>query len=331
MHTTSTVCSHEANSPVGHSGLWKCGRIQRATARTTHAADQSSRNGLPIFPQKIVRGQFFRIFRLINRVILIPGPEGGSPRRPTKLPDGRHFVEAPMRHIGVPSLLWRSRSPPPWLYAPLPGSAAGAGRGAEVRPDRGRAGLQRHRPPSNLKYADNDGNELAALLRQQGYRRVVLMTRSEALKQGPRRTRPQGRRHPRPAQKRRSVLEDCREGDTVVVAFSGHGEQVEQRRQVLLLPAQRPTWATQRRWSRWTRCTPSLKVAKPTWATQRRSSRWTMYPSSRGAGRASSCWWRTPVAATRFAVGKAAGDPRLKDGDSCPFWKKPEGGAMAIV
>jgi hypothetical protein len=75
----------------------------------------------------------------------------------------------------------------------------------------------------NLKHTEDDVNDLAALLKDQlRYDRVVVLTQE----------RGNQRREFDPTadniqEQLQSLLEDCRKGDTVLVAFSGHGAQLK--------------------------------------------------------------------------------------------------------
>lgn len=75
---------------------------------------------------------------------------------------------------------------------------------------------------TSLAYPENDVTALAEVLRGAGYARVVLLTRSGGVKQA--RYLPTGRNIRREL---RGLLEDRREGDTVLVAFAGHGLEFE--------------------------------------------------------------------------------------------------------
>ena len=73
-----------------------------------------------------------------------------------------------------------------------------------------------------LDYTENDVTELAQLLRDAGYKRVVLMTQAEAVAQGDNDLVPTGKNIRRQL---RSLLEDRQAEDGVLIAFSGHGVQ----------------------------------------------------------------------------------------------------------
>ena len=73
-----------------------------------------------------------------------------------------------------------------------------------------------------LEYTENDVTELAQLLRDAGYKRVVLMTQAEAVAQGDNDLEPTGKNIRRQLQ---SLLEDRGPEDGVLIAFSGHGVQ----------------------------------------------------------------------------------------------------------
>ena len=73
-----------------------------------------------------------------------------------------------------------------------------------------------------LEYTENDVTELAQVLRDAGYKRVVLMTQAEAVAQGDNDLEPTGKNIRRQL---RSLLEDRQAEDGVLIAFSGHGVQ----------------------------------------------------------------------------------------------------------
>ncbi len=74
----------------------------------------------------------------------------------------------------------------------------------------------------SLRYTENDVNGLAAVLKDAGYKRVVLMTQAEAAAESDPELLPTGKNIRRQLQ---SLLEDRKPGDGVLVAFSGHGVQ----------------------------------------------------------------------------------------------------------
>ena len=73
-----------------------------------------------------------------------------------------------------------------------------------------------------LDYTENDVTELAQVLRDAGYKRVVLMTQSEALAQGDNDLEPTAKNIRREL---KALLEDRKPEDAVLIAFSGHGVQ----------------------------------------------------------------------------------------------------------
>lgn len=86
---------------------------------------------------------------------------------------------------------------------------------------------------SNLKYTENDAHDLADVLRQVGYRRVVLLTQKAAYKAE------QKDLFPTAANIRlhlKSLLEDKLASDTVFVAFSGHGVQLKKFNKLYFCP-----------------------------------------------------------------------------------------------
>ena len=74
----------------------------------------------------------------------------------------------------------------------------------------------------NLDYTENDINDLAEVLRETGYKRVVVLTQSEAADLRDNDLLPT-RNNIR--EQLRSLLEDRKTEDSVLVAFSGHGVQ----------------------------------------------------------------------------------------------------------
>ena len=86
---------------------------------------------------------------------------------------------------------------------------------------------------SNLKYTENDAHELAEVLGKAGYRHVVVLTQKaafESMKKD---------RFPTAANIRlhlKAWLEDRREGDTVFVAFSGHGVHLKKQNKLYFCP-----------------------------------------------------------------------------------------------
>ena len=74
----------------------------------------------------------------------------------------------------------------------------------------------------SLKYTENDVNDLAQVLRDAGYKTVVLMTQSEAAAARSDDLEPNADNVRRQL---KTMLDDRKPGDTVLVAFSGHGVQ----------------------------------------------------------------------------------------------------------
>jgi len=90
---------------------------------------------------------------------------------------------------------------------------------------------------SNLRYCENDVEQLAEVLRGEGYgfNRVVLLTRGAALKD-------QDRDDILPTAENirirlKGMLKDLRARDTVVVAFAGHGVQIKADGKMYFCPA----------------------------------------------------------------------------------------------
>ena len=74
----------------------------------------------------------------------------------------------------------------------------------------------------NLDYTENDVDGLAQVLRGAGYKRVVLMTETEAVARRDNELMPTGKNV---RSQLKALLEDRKAGDSVVLAFSGHGVQ----------------------------------------------------------------------------------------------------------
>ena len=74
----------------------------------------------------------------------------------------------------------------------------------------------------SLQYTENDVNDLAAVLKDAGYKRVVLMTQSEAASQGDNTLLPTAKNV---RKKLAAILDDRKPNDSVLIAFSGHGVQ----------------------------------------------------------------------------------------------------------
>src|SRR5262249_53020660 len=79
-------------------------------------------------------------------------------------------------------------------------------------------GVQNYDGLSKLKYTEKDVTELGEVLKQSGYKRVVVLTEG----QGKPELLPTGRNIRKLI---RSILEDCAAGDTVLIGLSGHGVQ----------------------------------------------------------------------------------------------------------
>jgi formylglycine-generating enzyme required for sulfatase activity len=84
-----------------------------------------------------------------------------------------------------------------------------------------------------LKYTENDAADLAAVLRDAGYKRVVLMTQSNAAAEGDNDLLPTGDTVRRQLA---ALLEDRKPGDTVLIAFSGHGVQFKDEKDCYFCP-----------------------------------------------------------------------------------------------
>ena len=76
----------------------------------------------------------------------------------------------------------------------------------------------------NLAYTENDVTELAQVLRDAGYKRVVLMTQSAALAEGDSDLQPTSDNI---RAQLKGVLDGRKPDDTVLIAFSGHGVQLK--------------------------------------------------------------------------------------------------------
>ena len=74
----------------------------------------------------------------------------------------------------------------------------------------------------NLDYTENDVNDLAEVLKGAGYKRVVVLTQSAAADQRDNALLPTAQNI---RDQLRGLLEDRKPGDSVLVAFSGHGVQ----------------------------------------------------------------------------------------------------------
>ena len=85
----------------------------------------------------------------------------------------------------------------------------------------------------DLSYTENDINDLAGVLRDAGYRRVVLMTQAESAAQGDAELLPTARNVRR---KRQGILEDRKPEDTVLIAFSRHGVQFKEEKDSYFCP-----------------------------------------------------------------------------------------------
>ena len=108
---------------------------------------------------------------------------------------------------------------------------ARSAEGTQVCPAGGRAADPTGSGLNNLKFCENDVNGLAEVLRGQKYNRVIVLTRAEW------KARDNDDLEPTAANIRdqlKAILEDRKEGDTVLLAFSGHGATQEGRQDVLL-------------------------------------------------------------------------------------------------
>ena len=85
----------------------------------------------------------------------------------------------------------------------------------------------------NLTYSENDVAELAQLLRDAGYKRVVLMTQSAALAEGDNDLLPTSDNI---RAQLKAILDDRQADDTVLVAFSGHGVQLKGKKEHYFCP-----------------------------------------------------------------------------------------------
>src|SRR5262249_25401766 len=74
---------------------------------------------------------------------------------------------------------------------------------------------------TSLQFTENDVNDLAQVLQDAGYRRVVVMTQTEANKDASRLPIAKNIRD-----QLQGLLEDRKPEDSVLVAFSGHGVQL---------------------------------------------------------------------------------------------------------
>jgi uncharacterized caspase-like protein len=85
----------------------------------------------------------------------------------------------------------------------------------------------------SLIYTENDVNGLAAVLKDDGYKRVVLLTQAEAAAQGDNDLLPTARNVRRQL---KAILDDRKPGDSVLVAFSGHGVQFRDQKDSYFCP-----------------------------------------------------------------------------------------------
>jgi sulfatase modifying factor 1 len=86
---------------------------------------------------------------------------------------------------------------------------------------------------SSLKYTENDAHDLADVLRRGGFRRVVVLSQRAAFEGKDKELFPTAaniRLH------LRSILEDRKPGDTVLVSFSGHGAHLKKRETLFFCP-----------------------------------------------------------------------------------------------
>ncbi len=84
-----------------------------------------------------------------------------------------------------------------------------------------------------LKYAEDDAHALVELLRSSGYRRVVVLSQKEFQEKGDADLLPTG---DNVREQLKSLLEDRGKGDTVVLAFVGHGLQFKEDDDFYLCP-----------------------------------------------------------------------------------------------
>jgi enterochelin esterase family protein len=84
---------------------------------------------------------------------------------------------------------------------------------------------------SDLKFTENDVNDLAALLRQNGYRRVVVLTQKNGANNPD--LLPTGDNIREYLQ---TTLKNCQPEDTVLLSFSGHGVQFKEEKEHYFCP-----------------------------------------------------------------------------------------------
>ena len=85
----------------------------------------------------------------------------------------------------------------------------------------------------SLMYTENDVNDLAAVLKDGGYKRVMLLTQAEAAARGDNDLMPTARNVRRQLT---AILDDRKPGDSVLVAFSGHGVQFRDQKDSYFCP-----------------------------------------------------------------------------------------------
>ena len=85
----------------------------------------------------------------------------------------------------------------------------------------------------SLRFTEADVNGLAAVLKVSGYKRVVLMTQTEAVSAGDNTLEPTSKNI---RKKLAAILEDRKPGDAVLVAFSGHGVQFSDQKASYFCP-----------------------------------------------------------------------------------------------
>ena len=85
----------------------------------------------------------------------------------------------------------------------------------------------------SLRYTENDVNDLAAVFNDAGFKRVLLMTQTQALAQADNDLLPTAKNIRRQL---KAMLDDRKPGDSILVAFSGHGVQFQNQADVYFCP-----------------------------------------------------------------------------------------------
>jgi sulfatase modifying factor 1 len=85
----------------------------------------------------------------------------------------------------------------------------------------------------SLRYTENDVNGMAAVLKDAGYKRVVLMTQAEAANAGDNTLQPTAKNI---RKKLAAILEDRKPEDAVLIAFSGHSVQFRDQKASYFCP-----------------------------------------------------------------------------------------------